>query len=57
MCEEEKRKAAERGSYGLLSMEERVMACGGTIVFDSAPGKGTTVTLRIPLRKGDDDGK
>ena len=55
--EEEKRKAMERGSYGLLSMEERVMACGGTIAFDSAPGKGTTVTLRIPLRKGDDDGE
>jgi PAS domain S-box-containing protein len=41
-----------RTSIGLLGMRERAHACNGTIVFSGSPGKGTTVTLRIPLENG-----
>jgi two-component system sensor histidine kinase UhpB len=36
-------------SLGLLGMEERAALAGGRIEIDSAPGKGTRVTLRIPV--------
>jgi signal transduction histidine kinase len=32
---------------GLVSMRERAEAFGGTIVIDSAPGRGTTVTVEV----------
>jgi signal transduction histidine kinase len=34
---------------GLTSMEERAAALGGTLSIDSAPGKGTTIKLEVPL--------
>lgn len=34
---------------GLLGMQERVTQCGGTIQFDTSPGKGTKIMIRIPL--------
>jgi signal transduction histidine kinase len=33
---------------GLTSMRERAEAVGGTLVIDSRPGTGTTVTLEVP---------
>lgn len=36
-------------SFGLLGIRERVMAFGGAVDIDSAPGQGTAVTVRIPL--------
>jgi PAS domain S-box-containing protein len=36
-------------SLGLLGMRERVWVVGGDIEIDSAPGKGTTVVVRVPL--------
>lgn len=33
---------------GMQIMSDRIAALGGTIAVDSAPGKGTTVTGRIP---------
>jgi PAS domain S-box-containing protein len=36
-------------SLGLLGMRERVWMVGGDIEIDSAPGKGTTVVVRVPL--------
>lgn len=41
------RKDAGRG-VGLFSMEERARAVQGELEIDSAPGRGTTVTLRLP---------
>lgn len=38
-------------SLGLLGMEERVGLLGGTLEIRSAPGKGTEVVARIPLRE------
>ena len=37
-------------SLGLLGSRERAIACGGELVIGSVRGKGTTVSLRIPLR-------
>ena len=37
------------GSLGLLGMKERAQFCGGDVRISSSPGKGTTVTLRVPV--------
>jgi signal transduction histidine kinase len=43
-------KAASKiGHYGLLGMKERAATIDGTLEVASAPGKGTRVTLRVPI--------
>lgn len=37
--------------FGLLSVNERMEAMGGWLSADSAPGRGTTVTLGLPLKQ------
>ena len=37
-----------RKTYGLLGMRERGIALGGELLLDSAPGRGTVVSVRIP---------
>jgi signal transduction histidine kinase len=44
-----KAEMASPRSLGLLGSRERAIACGGELVIDGARGKGTTVSLRIPL--------
>jgi NarL family two-component system sensor histidine kinase YdfH len=41
--------AAQSGHYGLLGMRERARLAGGTLVVESAPGKGTILRLSVPL--------
>ena len=41
----------KQGRLGLLSMRERAAYVGGTLSVKSAPGKGTTITVQIPLGK------
>ncbi|WP_079434386.1 sensor histidine kinase [Zoogloea sp. LCSB751] len=36
-------------SFGLLGMRERVLALDGNLLFDSSPGRGTTVSIELPL--------
>lgn len=43
------REAAESRSLGLLGMRERAMLFGGRVEVSGAEGRGTTVTVRIPL--------
>ena len=38
-----------RGSLGLLNMNERAQQIGGTLTIESAIGRGTTVTLSVPV--------
>ena len=45
--------AQTRGSYGLMNMEERTRLFGGNFSIDSAPGKGTVVTMSVPLPEDD----
>jgi signal transduction histidine kinase len=40
---------AAEGADGLANMRQRMAAVGGQIQLDSAPGKGTTVTLTVML--------
>jgi signal transduction histidine kinase len=39
-------------SLGLIGMRERALACGGELSISGAPGRGTTVLLRVPLNSG-----
>ncbi|HEX6289186.1 MAG TPA: GAF domain-containing sensor histidine kinase [Herpetosiphonaceae bacterium] len=39
----------QRGSFGLLSLEERARLVGGSAEIISAPGAGTTVRVGVPL--------
>ena len=41
----------EIGGSGLLGMRERLAALGGTLLVDSAPGRGTRVTASIPAER------
>lgn len=41
------RRAAN--AFGLVGVEERILALDGTFTIDSAPGQGTTLTIYIPL--------
>jgi signal transduction histidine kinase len=40
--------AEQPRGYGLVGMRERVESLGGSLVVESAPGSGTTVTVRLP---------
>jgi two-component system, chemotaxis family, CheB/CheR fusion protein len=44
-------KATAENRLGLIGMRERVALVGGTLTFDSTPGRGTTVLVRIPIAK------
>jgi PAS domain S-box-containing protein len=44
-----KAKPDDPPSLGLLGMRERASLLGGTIQFKGVRGKGTTVTLRLPM--------
>lgn len=46
----EEEQASTR-SLGLVGMRERAMLIGGEVALHGAPGRGTTVTLRVPLPK------
>ncbi|MBI4679215.1 MAG: PAS domain S-box protein [Elusimicrobia bacterium] len=46
------RKGEGHGGLGLTNISERVEALGGTIEFDSKPGKGTRLLVRAPMGNG-----
>ena len=39
------------GSFGLVGLRERAYLLGGSVTIVSAPGQGTVVEFRIPLRE------
>ena len=41
--------AEDARGYGLVGMRERVESLGGALAIESAPGAGTTVTVRLPV--------
>ena len=42
--------SGEAGGLGLINMRERVRQLKGTFEFESAPGRGTTITAEVPFR-------
>jgi signal transduction histidine kinase len=42
---------SSRGSLGMVNMRERAERIDGSLKVESAPGKGTAVTLVVPLEK------
>jgi len=40
---------ARSKSFGIVGMKERVGLLGGSIEFTNQPGRGTRITLQIPL--------
>ncbi len=42
---------ANTRSIGLVGMRERARLIGGELVLQGTPGRGTTVTLRVPLNR------
>ena len=38
------------GGNGLTNMRQRVRELGGTLHLDTAPGRGTRLTIRIPTK-------
>jgi signal transduction histidine kinase len=42
---------SSRGSLGMVNMQERAERIDGSLKVDSAPGRGTTITLVVPLDK------
>ena len=42
-------RANSRSAYGLVGMHYRVVAAGGTLTVLSAPGAGTTLSLKLPV--------
>jgi PAS domain S-box-containing protein len=45
------RQAGATLHFGLLGMQERTLAIGGTLTIDSAPGQGTRITIDLPCQK------
>jgi len=37
------------GGFGLTAMRERVDQLGGTLLVESVPGEGTTITIELPI--------
>ena len=40
-----------RGSLGMINLKERAALVGGNLKIESAPGKGTRVTLLVPIQE------
>jgi signal transduction histidine kinase len=45
----------ERGGMGLITMQERAEQAGGVLNIRSAPGKGTTIQVVVPVHARDDN--
>ncbi len=41
----------ERSSLGMLNLQERATLVGGKTIIQSTPGKGTKITLTLPIRE------
>jgi PAS domain S-box-containing protein len=47
-----RKRASRAATLGLVSMQERAHAAGGTIEIDSAPDSGTEIRFSLPLAAG-----
>ncbi len=42
------KRAGEKSGMGLISMRQRALSFGGTLIIESSPGKGTSIIVDIP---------
>ncbi len=42
-----------QGGFGLLNIRQRLEGLGGRLDIESAPGRGVTTTISVPMRSGD----
>ncbi|MEI2737939.1 MAG: PAS domain S-box protein [Chitinophagaceae bacterium] len=47
----DKQKVADKRTFGILGMKERIVMIGGRYEIRSHPGKGTEVIVQVPLNK------
>lgn len=45
-------RSREQGSFGLANMEERAKLIGGILTLESTPGRGSSVSFRVPIGGG-----
>ena len=45
----EQQKLADNQSLGLIGMQERASAIGGELEIEAKKGRGTRITLKVPL--------
>jgi signal transduction histidine kinase len=48
------RVSQKQGRLGVIGMQERAALVHGTVEFESTPGVGTTVFIRLPVPPTDD---
>jgi signal transduction histidine kinase len=46
----DKSSVAGSGGFGLKGMRERIEKVGGHLAIETAPGKGTCISIEVPLR-------
>ncbi len=46
----DKSSVVSGGGFGLKGMRERIEKVGGHLAIETAPGKGTCITIEVPLR-------
>jgi signal transduction histidine kinase len=49
-------RGTEPGHGGLRNMAERAQSLGGRLSLESAPGKGTSVVVEVPIGRENNDG-
>ncbi len=50
-----KKQISDPKSIGLTGMRERAYAMGGSLTVTGSRGKGTTITLSVPLSQGKEE--
>lgn len=45
-------RAPQQAGSGIVNMRERALSLGGHFTLDATPGRGTTISVRLPLTEG-----
>lgn len=46
-----KSKTSSHEGFGLFDINEKLNHLGGSLIIDSAPGKGTSISMQVPLKR------